>query len=55
MGGARFPKISCTLCGKPLDLRTDPEVDPHRRAIHQKWYVKMATSFSAIICTMMDD
>jgi hypothetical protein len=40
MESRSFPEISCTLCGKPLDLETDLCADEKGKAIHEECYVK---------------
>jgi hypothetical protein len=40
MGGRPFPAVSCIICSKPLDLRTDLSADENGQALHTECYVK---------------
>jgi hypothetical protein len=39
MGGRPFPAVSCIICSKPLDLRTDLSADENGKALHTECYV----------------
>jgi hypothetical protein len=38
MGGRPFPVVSCIICSKPLDLRTDLSADENGQALHTECY-----------------
>jgi hypothetical protein len=38
------PELSCVLCSRPVDLRTDLCADENGKAIHEDCYVKHLTS-----------
>ena len=44
MGSHPYPEISCILCRKPVDLRTDLCADENGKAIHEDCYVTHVTS-----------
>src|ERR1700689_236804 len=44
MGSRPSPEISCILCSKPVDLRTDLCADENGKAIHEDCYVARVTS-----------
>jgi len=44
MGSRPSLEISCTLCSKPVDLRTDLCADENGKAIHEDCYVAHETS-----------
>jgi hypothetical protein len=41
-----FPKICCSLCSKPMDLRIEPCTDESGKAIHWVCYLKRLVSES---------
>jgi hypothetical protein len=44
MGSRPSPEISCILCSKPVDLRTDLCADENGKAIHEDCYVTHVAS-----------
>ena len=44
MGGLDLPEISCTICGKPIDLAVDLNADENGKAVHGRCYVQHITS-----------
>ena len=44
MGSRHSPEISCILCSKPVDLRTDLCADENGKAIHEDCYVTHVSS-----------
>jgi hypothetical protein len=44
MASRPYPEISCILCRKPVDLRTDLCADENGKAIHEDCYVTHVTS-----------
>lgn len=43
MNGCSF-SISCVLCSRPVDLRTDLYADENGKSVHEDCYVKHVTS-----------
>jgi hypothetical protein len=44
MDSRSFPEMSCALCRKSVDLRTDLCTDENGKAIHEDCYLKHSTS-----------
>ncbi len=44
MDSRYFPEISCVLCSRPVDLRTDLYADENGKSVHEDCYVKHITS-----------
>jgi hypothetical protein len=44
MGSRPSPEITCILCSKPVDLRTDLCADENGKAMHEDCYVTHVTS-----------
>lgn len=44
MGGQPLSEISCILCSKPVDLRTDLTADENGKAVHEDCYVQRITN-----------
>jgi hypothetical protein len=44
MGGQSLSEISCILCSKPVDLRTDLTADENGKAVHEDCYVQRITN-----------
>ncbi len=44
MDSHSFPEMSCVLCSRPVDLRTDLYADENGKSVHEDCYVKRITS-----------
>jgi hypothetical protein len=43
MGGHPFPKMSCKICSRPVDLCVDLCADENGRVVHEDCYVAQYT------------
>jgi hypothetical protein len=56
MGDHTFPKLSCKLCNRPVDLQVDLYADENGQIVHQDCYVNRITNQkTAILLSRLEE